>query len=371
MFWLMHVLKEAQVVTLEESIMYSLSGYLGYDLTKHLWNQFPIYVFGKSFFEIDEVGYPYLITSVKTTNIGIWGGKTETSFIITDASSGKSQEYEVFELPDWVDHAFDLDYLMDMVYYNYEYINGFINFSKTDVNRTSYYYNDNDEGFTGYNTTLSYDGIVFYTGVTPANAAESIIGFLFANSRTGVVKYYLCSGAEESSVQAAAQGLVQNLGYVAIFPTIVDIDGLPTYFMFLKDNAGLIQRYSFCNLANYSITVQAPTIEEALAQYCVELGLDEEVVETVEINSTTGIIEFLFTAKIDGDTYFYFTLEGDKNLYMFSIENSNRQVLLTVGKSVMHEFIPTNKKNINRRSQKLISFVIAYKNNPLFLYFCK
>ena len=337
--------QEAKLVTLEEPIKYSPSAYFSYDLTRHLRNQFPSYVFGKSFFEIDEEGYPYWITSVKDTNIGIWGGKTENSFIITDAHSGESKEYEVSELPDWVNHAFDLDYLMDMVYYNYEYINGFINFSKTDVNRTSYYYKDNDEGFTGYNTTLSSDGIVFYTGVTPANAAESIVGFLFANPRTGVVKFYSCSGAEESSAQAAAQGLVQNLGYIATFPTIVNIDGLPTYFMVLKDNADLIQRYAFCNVANYSITVQAPTIEEALAQYRAELGFDKEVVETVETNSTTGIIEFLFTAEIDGDTYFYFTLEGDNNLYMSSIKNSNRQVLLNVGTTVTVEFIPTNEEN--------------------------
>jgi hypothetical protein len=336
--------QEAQVVTLEESIMYSPSAYFSYDLTRHLRNQYPSYVFGKSFFEIDDEGMPYWITSVKTTNIGIWGGKTETSFIITDAHSGKSEEYEVSELPSWVDHAFDLDYLMDMVYYNYEYINGFINFSKTDVNRTSYYYKDS--GFTGYNTTLSSDGVVFYTGVTPANAAESSIGFLLANPRTGVVKYYSCSGAEESSAQAAAQGLVQNLGYIATFPTIVNIDGLPTYFMVLKDNAGLIQRYAFSNVANYSITVQAPTIEEALALYHAEFGITDEVEEEpIQTVTTTGVIDFLSTAEIDGNTYFYFTLEEDENLYMSSIKNSSKQVLLTVGTTVTVEFVSTAEES--------------------------
>lgn len=352
------VTQEAQLVTLDNPIKYSPSAFFSYDLCRHLRNQYPSYVFGKSFFEIDDDGNPYWITSVKTTNIGLWGGKTENSFIITDACTGESQEYTVSNLPSWVDHAFDLDYLMDMVYYNYEYINGFFNFSATGVNRTSYYYRDDEEGFTGYNTTLSSDGIVFYTGVTPANAAESIVGFILANPRTGVIKFYPCTGAEESSAQAAAQGLVQNLGYVATFPTIVNIEGLPTYFMVLKDNAGLIQRYAFCNVENYSLTVQARTVEEALALYRQEVGLGNDSVATDDVNtndidtsqvqSTTGTITFLVTAEIDGDTYFYFTLAEDSNLYMSSIKNSNRQVLLQVGTTVTIEFAPTAEESIQK-----------------------
>ena len=352
------VTQEAELVTLENPIKYSPSAFFSYDLFRHLRNQYPSYVFGKSFFEIDDNGNPYWITSVKTTNIGFWGGKTENSFIITDACTGESQEYTVSNLPNWVDHAFDLDYLMKMVYYNFEYVNGFINFSATGINRTSYYYRDDEEGFTGYNTTLSSDGIVFYTGVTPANAAESIVGFILANPRTGVVKFYSCTGAEESSAQAAAQGLVQNLGYVATFPTIVNIDGLPTYFMVLKDNAGLIQRYAFSNVQNYSHTDQARTVEEALALYRQEVGLSSDSVETEDVNtngidtsqvqSTTGAITFLVTAEIDGNTYFYFTLAEDSNLYMSSIKNSNRQVLLQVGTTVTIEFAPTAEENTQK-----------------------
>ncbi len=352
------VTQEAELVILENPIKYSPSAFFSYDLFRHLRNQYPSYVFGKSFFEIDDNGNPYWITSVKTTNIGFWGGKTENSFIITDACTGESQEYTVSNLPNWVDHAFDLDYLMKMVYYNFEYVNGFINFSATGINRTSYYYRDDEEGFTGYNTTLSSDGIVFYTGVTPANAAESIVGFILANPRTGVVKFYSCTGAEESSAQAAAQGLVQNLGYVATFPTIVNIDGLPTYFMVLKDNAGLIQRYAFSNVQNYSHTVQARTVEEALALYRQEVGLSSDSVETEDVNtngidtsqvqSTTGAITFLVTAEIDGNTYFYFTLAEDSNLYMSSIKNSNRQVLLQVGTTVTIEFAPTAEENTQK-----------------------
>lgn len=345
------ITQEATLVTLENPIKYSPSAYFSYDLTRHLRNQYANYVFGKSFFEIDEEGNPYWITSVKETNIGLFGGKTENSFIITDACTGESTEYSVDDLPEWVDHAFDLEYLMDMIYYNYEYINGFFNFSKTGVNRTSYYYSDSS--FAGYNTTISSDGIVFYTGVTPANAAESINGFILVSPRTGIVKYYSCFGAEESSAQAAAEGLVQNLGYIATFPTVVNIDGAPTYFMTLKDGAGLIQRYAFCNVENYSIVVQDSTLEGALNSYRVRIGtLDASAIDTskdsiptesneeieVETISTSGEITSLYTAEIDGYTYYLFTL-NDTNLYMSSIENNYRQVLLQVGTNVNIEYV--------------------------------
>ena len=346
------ITQEANLITLENPIKYSPSAYFSYDLTRHLRNQYSNYVFGKSFFEIDEEGNPYWITSVKETNIGLFGGKTENSFIITDACTGESTEYSVEDLPEWVDHAFDLEYLMDMIYYNYEYINGILNFSKTGVNRTSYYYSDSD--FAGYNTTISSDGIVFYTSVTPANAAESINGFILASPRTGILKYYSCFGAEESSAQAAAEGLVQNLGYTATFPTVVNIDGTPTYFMTLKDGAGLIQRYAFCNVENYSIVVQDYTLEGAINSYRVRIGtLDTSVIDasensiTTESNegvefqtiSTFGEITSLYTAEIGGYTYYIFTLANDTNLYMSSIENNYRQVLLQVGTNVNIEYV--------------------------------
>ena len=339
------ITQEATLVQTEEPIYYSPSASFFNNLKRHLRIQYPFYVFGKSFFEIDENGKPYWVTSVKNAKIGICGGLTEDSFIITDATTGESTEVSIEDLPSWIDHAFDLAYLMEMVNYNYAYIHGFFNFSKTDVNQTSY--ESRSEDFDGYNTTISSDGIVFYSGVTPANASNSITGFVFSNLRTGKVKFYPATGANESSAQTAAQGLVQDLRYTATFPIIVNIDGSPTYFMTLKDQSGLIQRYAFSNVENYSIVVQASTLEEALDAYRREMqngGVTEA--DTDEVSSTTGQITNLYTAEIDGYTYFYFTLASDDNLYMSSIENSNRQVLLQVGTNVTIKFTPASESGV-------------------------
>ena len=341
--------QEAKYVELKEPIRYSPSAHYSYKLDRHLRNQYKSYIFGTSFFEIDEEGNPYYITSVKKPTIGLYEGAKEVAFIITNAATGESKEYTVDKLPKWVDHAYDLSYLMNVIDYNQKYISGWRNahFSKTGVNTTTYEYG-RLAGANYYNTAITADGdIVFYTGVTPANNAESNIGFVLANPRTGKVTYYTCAGAEETSAMTAAESLVQNLGYYATFPTILNVDGTETYFMLLKDKAGLVQRYALCNIKNYAKVVQAEDFETALKLYREEIGtVKAEEPEKVEILAVTGTINNLYEAQLDGCTFYYFTLEGSNNLYMSSIKNSNKQVLLTVGTNVRVEYQTSSEEGV-------------------------
>ena len=350
--------QEAQYVELSEGMKFSPSAYWDKDLRRHLRGQYPAYVFGNSYFEIDEEGNPFWITSVKTSSIGLFGGKREDSFIITNAIDGESKEYAVEDLPEWVDHAFDLQYLMDVASYNLRFQNGFWNafLSQTGVLKTSYEYRSNrdtdgdekeDTPFAGYNTTITSDGdIVFYTGLTPASNAESNVGFLLLNPRTGEIKKYTCSGAEESSAAASAESLVQDLKYTATFPTILNVDGEETYFMLLKDKAGLVQRYALCNVKNYTKVVQAPTLEEAVKLYKEKLGIEKTVDKAEETLKTEGTIQNLYQAQLGGYTYYYFTLDDKTDLYMSSIKNSNKQVMLKEGTKVKIEYIETSEKGV-------------------------
>lgn len=352
--------QEAKYIELEEGVKYSPSAFWSFDLKRHLRNQYSSYIFGTSFFEIDEEGNPYYITSVKKPTIGMFGGKKEESFIITNACTGESTEYTVENLPTWVDHAYDLDYLMRIAKYNLKYVNGFWNslFSKTGVLKTSYEYKAGkdtdgdgykDTHYEGYNTTITSDGdIVFYTGLTPASNAESNVGFILANPRTGVIKRYECPGAEESSAAASAESLVQDLKYLATFPTILNVDGNETYFMLLKDKAGLVQRYALCNVKNYTQVVQADTLEGVLKLYREKLGIATNETENPkeETLKAEGTIQNLYQAQLDGCTFYYFTIEGSTNLYMSSIKNSNKQVMLKEGTKVSVEYVNSSEEGV-------------------------
>lgn len=344
--------QEARFVELDEGMKYSPSAYWSYDLTRHLRNQYPSYIFGKSFFEVDDELAPYWVTSVKTSQVGLFGAKMTTSVIVTNAITGESQEYTIEKLPEWVDHVDSVDYLMEIVEYHYRYQNGWWNPSHTGVFYTSYHYRktSNDENkytpFIGYNSLVAKDGQVwFYTGLTPANVAETNVAVLLVSPRTGEVRSYEVNGAEESSAQAAAEGLVQNLKYSASFPTIVNIDGIETYFMLMKDDAGLVQRYALCNVAQYSKVVQAETLNEAIRSYKIKLGMsvddssniasgsleNEEVANDVETFDTTGVVTQVAQAEIGGYSYYYFMVDGMENVvFQSSIQNSNLQPLKLV-----------------------------------------
>lgn len=339
--------QEAKFIELTAPIKYSPSAYWSYDLKRHLRNEYSSYIFGKSFFEIDEEGIPYYITSVINPTIGMFGGQKEETFIITNATSGECKEYTSDQLPEWVDHAYSLDYLMRITENNLTYINGFWNsiFSQTNVLKTTYFYRNMETGFEGYNTAITSNGeIVFYTGLTPASNAESNVGFILANPKTGEVIRYTCSGAEESSAQASAESLVQDLRYVATFPTILNVNGEETYFMLLKDKAGLVQRYALCNVKNYTKVVQAETLKDAVNLYLEKLGVENG--QNKEIQNISGKITELYNAEIDGNTHYYFKLENSDNLYMSSIQNSNKQVLLKIGTKIDIDYVTTSERGV-------------------------
>ena len=199
-----------------------------------------------------------------------------------------------------------------------------------------------ETGFEGYNTAITSNGeIVFYTGLTPASNAESNVGFILANPKTGEVIRYNCSGAEESSAQASAESLVQDLRYVATFPTMLNVNGEETYFMLLKDKAGLVQRYALCNVKNYTKVVQAETLKGAINLYLEKLGVENN--QNKEVQNISGKITELYNAEIEGNTYYYFKIENSDNLYMSSIQNSNKQVLLKIGTKIDIDYVTTSE----------------------------
>ena len=341
--------QEATFVELDEHYYLSPSGYFGNNLTRHLRNQYPALVFGTSFFEIDDEGHPYWITAVKDHTLGLWSCKVEKRFVITDATSGESVLYETEGLPGWVDHAFDLEYLMDVTTDNFKYVKGFWNaqFSKTGVQKLSYNYKD--DSFAGYNSTITANGeVVFFTGVTPANRSESIYGFVQLSPRTGKVKFYACTGAEESSAQIAAEGLITNFNYSANYPSVVNVEGIPTYFMALKDVGGLVQRYALVNIQNYAIAVEDTTIEGAISKYLAKMNREDIVPEVAQFKTQpkTGVISNIFEAQIDGYTYYYFILEGEDGIYVSSITNGHRQVTLQSGTEVTIEYYPAEETSV-------------------------
>ena len=366
------VTQNAILVTLDQPILYTPGAYWDKDLSRHLRNQYPSYIFDRSFLEIDEEGTPYWVTGVMTPTAGLFGGKVVKSFVLTNAQTGASEEYAIENAPEWIDHIYSLGYLMDVAYWYYGYGDGYLNdsFGQTNVLRTTYYHRRTDNqgaekfaNFYGYSSIIDKNGeICFYTGLTAANKAESNSGWLIIDISTGEMTQYNLTVTEESSAQGAVEQLVQEKGYQATFPLPVNIAGEPSYIMCLKGKAGLVQSYAVCNMTNVSIAVEADTLPKAIAKYQAKLlGLDDgweyggsvdapfsdpyalaelptpSATPTPTPNASgSGVIDAIYTAEIDGTTQFYYMIAG--KLYRASIKVDESQVLLEKGDSISFDY---------------------------------
>ena len=118
--------------------------------------------------------------------------------------------------------------------------------------------------------------------------------------------------------------------------------------MCLKGKAGLIQAYGVCNIDNFSIAVQAETLDKALNLYLDKLGKEpvydavvtedtsSEQAQEVEILEITGKIVEIYTAEVNGTTQFYYVIGNE--LYRSSIKLSEMQVTWKVGDELTVSF---------------------------------
>ena len=152
--------------------------------------------------------------------------------------------------------------------------------------------------------------------MTSVNGDQSNVGFVLMNQRTMETRYYKIEGAIEDSAMSSAEGQVQNLGYDATFPLLLNIADEPTYFMALKDDAGLVKKYAMVNVQKYQWVAIGDTIQECEKNYVQLLNTNGIVSQSVlELKTAKGVIENLTQVVLGGNTHFYICLKNDENYY--------------------------------------------------------
>lgn len=307
------VTQETNLVWLENGMRYSPSEYFFRNIYRYIRFKYPTKMFETVSFEIDDSGTPYWIAPTITYRIGWWDGKDIDGAVLVNAVTGESQWYPKEEVPQWVDQLYYAELLIDQLDDNGRFQHGYINsvFGQKDVRRTTY----------GYNYMAINDDVYLYTGMSSVTADESNIGFVLVNCRTKETRFYTVPGATETSAMASAQGQVQHLNYSATFPLLLNISNRPTYFLSLKDNAGLVKMYAFVDVEQYQIVGTGQTIDEAKSNYRKALNLEDvEVQEPVDSTEISGTVASLASAVVSGNTCYYFTLEGDSQVYTASVD---------------------------------------------------
>ena len=334
------VTQEVDVVRLPEGMHYTTAEHFSRNLYRHLRFQYPTYIFNEPTFEIDEEGTPYWVCPRIVKRIGLFGGTDIQGAVLVNAITGESQYYT--DIPTWVDGVYSAEIIMDQYDYYGTYQGGFINslFGQKNVTVTT----------EGYNYIAANDDVYVYTGVTSAGSDESNIGFILTNQRTKQTTFYSIAGAEEFSAMNSAEGVVQHLNYSATFPLLLNISNQPTYFMALKDYAGLVKMYAMVNVQQYQIVATGASVEECQSNYYKllrqnKLDTGEAPILPADEDTVTGSVTALRSAVIDGTTMYYVTLDADNIVYCISAGEVEKVILLNVGDRITITYEPDSMRD--------------------------
>ncbi len=321
------VTQDTDLVWLEQGMRYSPGEYFFRNIYRYIRFRYPTRMFETVSFEIDDNGTPYWVAPTITYRIGWWDGKDIDGAILVNAVTGESQFYPRDQVPAWIDQLYTSELIIEQLDDNGKFQNGYINsiFGQRGVRRTTY----------GYNYLASNDDVYLYTGMSSVTADESNIGFVLVNLRTKETRFYTVPGATEYSAMESAKGQVQHLGYNATFPLLLNISDRPTYFVSLKDAAGLVKMYAFVDVRQYQIVGTGATIDEAQKNYRQALNLEDTEPDVPEqVTVISGTIDAMESVVISGNTHYYFTLTDEEGVYVASITVSERLPFLKAGDKV-------------------------------------
>lgn len=332
--------QNTELVKLDQGIKYSTSEYLNRNIYRHLRFRYPTAIFDELSFEIDDKGVPYWVAPVKKFNIGLFGGETVGSVVLCNAVTGECKSYKIEDVPQWVDRAYSADLLVELFDYYGTLKHGFLNsvLGQKDCLKST----------DGYNYLAMDDDVWMYTGVTSVNGDQSNVGFVLANQRTMETRYYEVEGATEAAAMQSAEGQVQNLQYTATFPLLLNLQGEPTYFIALKDDAGLVKKYALVNVQKYQIVAIGDSVsqcEENYLQLLYTNGVKEVEKDTREVEQITGKITKIAQAVVDGNSHYYLMIEGSDEIFDVSVADYIDVIRYDVGQEVSLEYKKGDETN--------------------------
>ena len=325
--------QNTELVKLDKGMKYTTSDHFNRNIYRHLRFRYPTYIFNDLSFEVDEEGAPYWICPVKKFNIGLFGGETIGRVVLCNAITGETEDYAIEDAPQWIDRAYSADMLVELYDYYGSLKHGFINsvLGQKDCLKTT----------DGYNYLAIDDDVWVYTGVTSITGDQSNVGFVLMNQRTMETKFYEVEGATEDSAMSSAEGQVQNLKYTATFPLLLNISGEPTYFIALKDDAGLVKMYAMVNVQKYQIVAVGDTVSECEAAYTdlmYENGISEVQEDDREILTIKAPITKIAQGVVDGNSHYYIMVEGSDDIFDIPVTDFIDIIRYNAGDEVTIEY---------------------------------
>lgn len=322
-------------------LKYVDSAFFSSDLKRHIRSQgYRTVGLTEYTFELNDEGRPfYVVTTYK--NKTLWGTPEATGVVICDVQNGECEWYSVEDTPEWVDIIQPESFIQNQLENYGKYVRGWWNPSNKDMLSVT------EHMTTVYNNGQCY----YYTGMSSVGKDDGTVGFMMVNTRDKSVKMYKMVGATENAAMRSAEGKVQNMKYSATCPIPLNVSGIPTYFLTLKDDEGLVKNYAMINIEDYSIVSTGNTISEAKRAYInamSSIGNNVAFSDKAYGYTKEGIVTRISNNIEDGNSYYYMIIDDDRsNLYMASYTVSEELPVTREGDKVKVGFLDEANGTIN------------------------
>jgi hypothetical protein len=322
-------------------IKYQPEAYFFDNLERHLYFKGYMFVGLTDYtFEIDDEGTPYWVVTKYKKTVGFYG-ENATGVVVLNAQTGDIKEYSIQDAPAWIDRIQPAEFIENQLNDWGNYVKGYWNFSNENKLKitqpvTLVYGEDNHD--------------YWYTGLTSIGSDEATVGFVLVDTRTKKAVWYRQSGATESAAQNSAKGKVQEKGYYASAPIPYNINNIPTYVMTLKDKGGLVKMFAMVAIEDYTVVGVGNTLREALMAYKNAFnttGSKLNAKSKTDKNRLKAVITRINGDTKNGNTFYYFTLSGNKSIFIGSSQVSNVFPVTRVGDSVEVTFDNDNQDLID------------------------
>ena len=343
-----------RLVPVEGGMVYTPMAVFSHKLDRLLRFRYRTFLFGAKSFEIDDSGRPWWVVPVMRNAVGLFGGPVARGIVLVNPSTGHSEFYTPGTEPSWVDRVYPTEVVIAQANNRLRLGGGWVNATlgqKKDVFQLSDSYN--------YVVSEGKDGphAWLVSGVTsPSESDQTLVGFMTINLKTGEARRYALSGITEMRAMEIAQNdeRVRAQALQATWPILVDVDGEPAYYLFLK-NSVQRQRFVYVDLATGQKVAMGDTIETAKSEFSRMLG--SRAVAPEDLRSAAGTV--LRVKDSPEDKSILFILAGEPGaLYSAGADLSNGVRFMAPGDRVKISYRETSSSGGKR-------FVITLENQTI------
>lgn len=325
---------KAELVSSEDfPIKYSPNAMFFKSLDRVAFMHNPTYTYGRATFEINNEGQPYFsIPIIGHKFLGVNGEYLKKTLLV-NASTGESIEYDVEDLPEWVDRVFPTTLFLNQAADHYELKNGFwgpqdmiwsnrVGLKKIDTKIDNYNY-----------LTINGD-IHMFTGLRPLDGEGSATtSMLFMNIRTGEVKELNKAGVSLQAAKRAATESVIEKGYTPTTPNLLSIENHPTYVMTLKGQSGTSYGFSMINYEDLNLNAFGNSLSEVRKNYVSIMSSNGSVSNDFDLEGNYTI-EDIQMVTIEGNSKYYIKFSEEDPVYIADVLINSNLPFMQIGDSV-------------------------------------